>query len=75
MIKFLLCFIVLVYMDDYKFSFIAEISKKAFIVTNFINTITCYFKTFDKVISSKEGIQFMYDIGLIEQGEIINNIK
>ena len=54
---------------------IAHVSPQISAVKTITDCIACYFETFDKSGSSQEGIQFMYDIGLIEQGEIINNIK
>lgn len=36
---------------------------------------TCYFETFDESASSKEGVQFMGDIGFITQSELLNVIE
>jgi hypothetical protein len=36
---------------------------------------TCYFETFDESVSSKEGVQFMGDIGFITQSELLNVIE
>ena len=36
---------------------------------------TCYFESFDKSSSSKEGVQFIEDIGLLGSQELIDHIE
>jgi malate synthase len=54
---------------------IATASKKAGIVNTIIGVVTCYFETFDESASSEQGIQFMTDMGLIGQDELLENIE
>jgi hypothetical protein len=54
---------------------IAVASKKAGIVNTIIGVVTCYFETLDESASSQEGIQFMTDMGLIGQDELLENIE
>ena len=54
---------------------IATASKKVGIVNTIIGVVTCYFETFDESGASQQGIQFMNDIGLIGQGEFLENVE
>ena len=54
---------------------IATASKKAGFVNTAIDVVTCYFETLDESASSQEGIQFMTDMGLIGQDELLENIE
>jgi Leucine Rich repeat len=54
---------------------IAIASKKAGVVNTTIGVVTCYFETFDESASSQQGIQFMTDIGLVGQSELLENIE
>ncbi|MEA0971690.1 hypothetical protein Megvenef_01674 [Candidatus Megaera venefica] len=54
---------------------IATASKKAGIVNTIIGVVTCYFETFDESGASQQGIQFMNDIGLVGQGEFLENVE
>ena len=54
---------------------IATASKKAGVINTIIGAVTCYFKTLDKEMSSQEGIQFITDIGLVGQDELINSVE
>ena len=54
---------------------IATASKKAGVINTIIGAVTCYFETLDKEMSSQEGIQFMTDMGLVGQDELINSVE
>jgi len=54
---------------------LAALSKKmerGVLVADFLS---CYFETFDDYVTSKEGIQYMHDIKLIETGEFIEHAE
>jgi hypothetical protein len=54
---------------------IATASKKAEAVKIIENAVVCYFETLDKEMSSQEGVQFITDIGLVGQDELINSVE
>jgi len=54
---------------------IEKASKKAGLVNIALEAVTCYFETFDEHASSKEGVQFMHDIGLVGIGEFIEHVE
>ena len=54
---------------------IATASKKAGVINTIIGAVTCYFETLDKEMSSQEGVQFITDIGLVGQDELINSVE
>ena len=54
---------------------LAQTSKKVFLVTFFTDAVFCFFESLDKNSASKEGIQFMYDIGLVGQSEFLENVE
>ena len=61
-------------------SFVGDkIIAKAFPLVGQINDAmdraTCYFESFDKSASSKEGVQFIEDIGLLGSQELIDHIE
>ncbi|MEN9917706.1 MAG: hypothetical protein RL662_142 [Bacteroidota bacterium] len=54
---------------------VAAVSKKAANGMFVLDFLTCYFETFDEYAISKEGIQYMHDIKLIETGEFIEHVE
>ncbi len=52
-----------------------KISKKVGVLKNYVDVANCYFETFDESASSKEGVQFMVDIGLVGNGGFIDSIE
>ncbi len=54
---------------------IATASKKAGVINTIIGAVTCYFETLDKEMSSQEGVQFITDIRLVGQDELINSVE
>ena len=54
---------------------IARVSPLAGKINDTIDKATCYFESFDENASSKEGVQFMGDIGLVTQAEFFNVIE
>ena len=54
---------------------IARVSPLAGKINDTMDKATCYFETFDESASSKEGVQFMVDIGLVEQSELLGVVE
>ncbi|NQV77658.1 MAG: hypothetical protein HQ490_04810 [Lutibacter sp.] len=52
-----------------------KISKKVGVLKNYIDVANCYFETFDESASSKEGVQFMADVGLVGNGGFVDSIE
>jgi len=54
---------------------IATASKKAGIVNTVVDVVTCYFESFDESMASQYGVQFLGDIRLLPQGEVVDAIE
>ena len=44
-------------------------------INDAMDKATCYFESFDASASSKEGVQFMVDIGFVEQSELLGAVE
>ncbi|WPY01555.1 Leucine Rich repeats domain-containing protein (plasmid) [Candidatus Trichorickettsia mobilis] len=54
---------------------IARVSPFVSEIKTITDNASCYFETFDKSISSQEGIQFMLDTGIVTTTELLGNVE
>ena len=54
---------------------IAKISKKATGILAFTDAVACYFETFEDTASSRSGVQYMLDIGIVGTNELLDNVE
>ena len=46
-----------------------------YISLSFKHTVACYFETFEDTASSRSGVQYMLDIGIVGTNELLDNVE
>ena len=54
---------------------VAKASKKVGVINTAMDIVACYFESFDENASSEQGLQFIGDVGLVTQEELLDSIK